>query len=95
MAISRGAAREAQAGHMQLERLNKITATKPDVEEGYTLDPKIAETIKRLPGYLQPMVILIVTMVPPSEESNMREKRGREALAQAMSMMLMVSVPLP
>ena len=73
----------------------EIMATLLGVEKGYTPDPKIAEAVKRLPGYLQPVVTLMATMVPPSKESNMREKRGREALAQATSMMLMVSVSLP
>ena len=79
---------------MQLERVTEIMATQPGVEEGYTLDANIAETVKKLPGYLQPVVTLMATMVPPSEESKMREKRGREALAQAMSMLLMVSTLL-
>ena len=55
-------------------------------------DPEIAEVVKRLPGYLQPVVTLMAIMVPPSEESKMREKMGREALAQATSMVLMVSI---
>ena len=92
MANSRGVARGAQAGHIQLERLTEIAATQPRVEEGYTTDPKIAKAIKKLPGNLQPIVTLMATMVPPSEESKMQEKRGREALAQATSMVLMVSI---
>ena len=70
----------------------EITATQPGLEEGYTPDPEIAEAVKRLPGYLQPVVTLMGTMVPPSEESKMWEKRGREALTQATSMVLMVSI---
>ena len=53
------------------------------------------ETMKRLPGYLQPVVTLMVTMVPPGEESRLGEKRGREALDQGTSMVLLVSVPFP
>ena len=34
----------------------------------------------------------MATMVPPSKDSKMREKKGREALAQATSMVLMVSI---
>ena len=49
MVDSRGAAREAQAGYMQLERLMKIAATQPGVEKGYTPD---AEAFKRLSRYL-------------------------------------------
>ena len=33
----------------------------------------------------------MATMVPPTEESKMQKKKGREALAQATSMVLMVS----
>ena len=76
MTGSRGAAREAQVGRLQLDRLTEIAATQPGVEEGYTPDPKIAEAVKRLPGYLQPVVTLMATMVPPSKYSKMREKRG-------------------
>ena len=38
MAVSRGAAREAQAKHMQLERHMKVVTTQLGVEEGYTPD---------------------------------------------------------
>ena len=55
-------------------------ASKPGVPEGYTPDLELFEVIKQLPGYLQPMVTLMATMVPPTEESKLREKRGREAL---------------
>ena len=34
----------------------------------------------------------MATMVPPTEESKLREKRGQEALAQATSMVLIVSM---
>ena len=66
---------------MQLERLTEIATTQPNMEEEYTPDAEIVEAVKRLPGFLQPMVTLMATMFPPSEESKMREKRGREALA--------------
>ena len=59
----------------------EIAATQLGVEEGYIPDANIAKAVKRLPGYLQPVVTLMAIMVPPSEESRMREKRGREALA--------------
>ena len=92
MVVSWGAAREAQAEHEQLERLTEIAATQSGVEKGYTPDAGIVEAVKRLPGYLQPVVTLMATMVLLSEESKMPEKRGWEALAQATSMMLMVSM---
>ena len=38
------------------------------------------------------MVTLMATMVPPTEESKMHEKMGQEALAQATSMVLTVSI---
>ena len=94
MAVSRGVARETQAEYVQLERLTEIAATQPGVEKGYTPDTDIVEDLKRLSGYLQPMVTLMITMVPLSKESRMWEKRGREALAKATSIMLMVSTPL-
>ena len=52
MAASKGVAREAQAEHMQLEKMTEIATSQPGVEEGYTPDPKIAEAVKRLFGYL-------------------------------------------
>ena len=76
-----GVAKEAQAKQVVLERMTDIAATQPSVEEGYTPDPEITEAIKRLPGYLQPVVTLIATMVPLSKKSKMRENRGQEALA--------------
>ena len=90
MAISKGTTREAQAEHVQLERLMEIGATQPNVKECYTLDADFVEAVKRLPGYLQPIVTLMATVVPSFEESKMLEKRGCEALAQATSMVLMV-----
>ena len=63
------------------------------MSEGYTPDPKLSKVIKQLPGYLQPVVMLMATMVPPTEESKLWEKMGREALNQGTSMVLMVSIP--
>ena len=75
-----------------LKRMTEIAASQPSVKEGYTPDPEITEAIKRLPGYLQPVVTLMATMVPLTDESKMQEKSGREALAQATSIVLMVSI---
>ena len=80
MAVTRGVAREALAEQVGLLRRTKIMASQPNVLEGYTSDPELAEVVKKLPGYLQPMVTLIATLVPLTEESRLREKRGREAL---------------
>ena len=55
-------------------------ASQPGVLEGYIPDPELSEVVKKLPGYLQPVVTFMATMVPPTEESKLREKRGREAL---------------
>ena len=66
-------------------------ATQPNVLEGYTPDPELFEVVKQLPRYLQPMVTLMATMVPPTKESKLREKRGREMLNQGTSMVLMVT----
>ena len=92
MVASRGTSREAQAEQVVLERRTEIMISQPGVQEGYTPDLEVAEVVKRLPGHLQPVVTLMATVVPPTEESKLREKRGREALAQATSMVLMVSI---
>ena len=91
MATTKGVAREAQAKHVGLEKRMKIAASQLCVLEGYTPDPEFMEVIKRLPEYLQLVVTLMGTMVPSTEESKMRQKKGREALSQATSMVLMVS----
>ena len=62
------------------------------MSEGYTPDPELSEVIKQLPGYLQPVVTLMATMVPPTEESKLREKRGQAALSQGTNMVLLVSI---
>ena len=77
---------------MALTRRTEIAASQPGVQEGYTPYPEVLEVIKRLLGYLQPVVTLMTTMVPPTEESKMHEKRGWEALAQATNMVLTVSI---
>ena len=85
------ATREAQAKQVVLEWMTEIAAAQPGVLEGYKPNPELAEVVTKLPGYLQPVVTLMATMVPPIEERKMREKRGREALALAINMVLMVS----
>ena len=64
IAATRGAAREAMAEGV-VGRMTKIMAFQLDVPEGYTPDPELVEVVKRLPGYLQPVVTLTATMVPP------------------------------
>ena len=96
MAASRGVAREvareAQGKQVVLERMTEIAATQPSVEEGYIANPEITEAIKRLPGYLHLVVTLMAMIVPSSEESKIRKKKGREELAQATNMVLIVSI---
>ena len=75
---------------MRLLRRSKIATSQPSVLEGYTSNPELTEVVKRLPGYLQPVVTLMATMVPPTDERKMREKKGWEAMNQAASMVLMV-----
>ena len=58
-------------------------------------DLDLVEVVKRLPGYLQPVVTLMAMMVPPDEERKLWKKRGREALDQGTSMVFLVSVPFP
>ena len=76
MAATRGTAREALAKQVGLLRRTKIMASQPKVPEGYTSDPKLAEVVKKLPRNLQPVATLMATMVPPTKESKLREKRG-------------------
>ena len=76
MVATKGAAREAQAEQVVLERMTEIATSQPGGLEGYTPDPELAEVVKRLPEYLQPVVTLMATMVPPTKESKMQEKRG-------------------
>ena len=66
---------------MVLEWMTEIATFQLGVLEGYMLDPKLTVVVKRLPGYPQPVVTLMATMVPPTKESTMREKRGWEVLA--------------
>ena len=51
-------------------------ASQPSVSEGYTPDPELPEVVKQFPGYLQPVVTLMATMVPMTKESKLWEKRG-------------------
>ena len=87
MAATRG----AQSQQVGLEKRMEIAASQLGLLEGYTSDLEFVEVIKRLPRYLQLVVTLMGTMVPPTEKSKMCEKRGLEVLAQATSMVLMVS----
>ena len=75
MAATRGAAREAMAEEAVL-RMTEIAASQPGVTEGYTPNLELAEVVKKLPGYLQPMVTLMAMMVPPDKDSKLWEKRG-------------------
>ena len=68
-------------------------ASQLGMPEGYTPDPELAEVVKQLPGYLQPVVTLMATMVPPTEESKLWENRGQEVLNQGISMVLLVIIP--
>ena len=71
MVATRGAAREALAKQVRLLRRTEIMGPQLGVLEGYTLDPELSKVIKQLPGYLQPVVTLMVTMVPSTEESKL------------------------
>ena len=76
MPATRGMAREALAKQVGLLRRTEIAASQPNVLEGYTPDPELAEVVKKLPGYLQPVVTLMATLVPLTEDNRLREKRG-------------------
>ena len=51
--------------------MTELVASQPGVLEGYTLYPELAMVVKKLTGYPQPVVTLMATMVPPTEESKM------------------------
>ena len=51
MAVTHGAAREAMAEEAVL-RMTEIAASQPNVREGYTLDPELMGTVKKLTRYL-------------------------------------------
>ena len=76
MAATRGAAREAMAKQVVVQRMTEIMASQLDVPTGYTPDPELAKVVKRLPRYLQPVVTFMAMIVPPIEESKLREQRG-------------------
>ena len=71
MVATRGATREVVAEQVELQRMTEITASQPGVLERYIPDPELSEVVKRLPGYLQPVVTLLVMMVLPTEESKL------------------------
>ena len=64
MGATRGAAKKALAEQVGLFRNMEIMASQPGMLEGYTPDPELAEVVKQLPGYLQPVVTLMAMMVP-------------------------------
>ena len=78
--MTRGMAREAMVEEVVVQRMTENMASQPDIPERYTPDPELAEVVKRLPGYLQPVVTLMATMAPSTKESRLWEKRGLEAL---------------
>ena len=71
MVVTRGTTRKALAEQVGLLRRTEIIASQPSVLEGYPLDPELFEVVKQLPGYLQPVVTLMATMVPSTEESKL------------------------
>ena len=50
MVATKGVAREAMAKEAVL-RMTEIATSQPDALEGSTLDPELAEVVKRLPRY--------------------------------------------
>ena len=58
---------------------------------GPAADPDVMATIRQLPPYLKPVVTLLANMIPPNEESRIREKRGKKVLNQATSMIIVLS----
>ena len=93
MAAAREAAR-AEAGRQRRDREVAIPLDLSGHEGGYTPDPNVMATIKWLPSHLQLVVTLMANMVAPAKEDKLREKRGFNALSQATSMILVVSLIL-
>ena len=89
MGVTKGTTREAMAEEV-VERTTEIMASQPDIPEGYKPDLELAKVIKMLLEYLQAVVTLMATMVPPTKESRLRDKRGRGA-DQGVNMVLLVS----
>ena len=75
MAATRGTAREALTEQVGLLRRTEIAASQPGVLEGYMPDPELAEVVKMLHRYLQPVVTLMDMMVPRLRRANC-ERRG-------------------
>ena len=71
MAASKAVTKKAQAKQVVLERRTEIAASQPGMREKYMPDPEVTKVVKRLPRYLQPVVSLMATMVPPTEESKL------------------------
>ena len=94
MATSQVATRDEE-GCQRRRREVVASSMRQDSEGGATTDADVSVAIRQLPSYLQPVVTLSATMDPPHEESKMREKRGKDTLEQAASVMITVSITSP
>ena len=56
------------------------------------VDIDVTMTIRQLPSHLQSMVTLLAKMVSSSKEGKLREKKGKDTLVQAASMMMEVCI---
>ena len=83
-------AREEE-GHQNRRREAVTSSEQQDSKGGVAADADVTMTIRQLPSYLQQMVTLLANMVPPHEESKMREK----TLEQGTSIMIAISTTYP
>ena len=90
MAASRVAAR-AEEGRVQRLKEVILPLEQPGHEGDYTPDPDVMATIRQLQPHLQPVLTLMATMVPPSKEDRLWEKRGKDVLALSSSIIMVVS----
>ena len=79
MVASQVTTREEE-GHQRRRREVVDCSEQRALEGAAAVDADVTTTIRQLPSYLQPMVMLMANMVSPSEEGKMREKRGKDAL---------------
>ena len=91
IAASRAMTREEEG--RQRRRRETIDSSEQRASGGdVAVDADVAIAIRQLPSHLQLMVTFLAEIVSPSEEGKLKEKRGKDAIEQATSMMMVVSI---
>ena len=91
MAASQAVTREEEG--RQRRRREAVDSSEQQVSKGdATADANVTSAIGQLLSHLQSMVTLLAKMVSPSKEGKLREKRGKDALEQATSLMMAISI---